>query len=106
MADPKDPQASVDAMALALGKAETAVERAMILIAALPAAIKEFHYEIGTHVTYVDDAYNRAAAALQAASNALVNLTSCHHSLDDLRAKKGLPSPGVEPLNGGGNGKP
>lgn len=103
---PEEAQKAVDAMAEALGMAETAVEMAMITTGALPQAIKNFHYAIGTHVTLMNEPLAHAGVALQRLGDAVMALASAHHRLDAIRKVKNMPNPGPVPLNGGGGGKP
>lgn len=99
-------QNAVDEMAKVLGKAETALERALMLLGEVPKAIHDFHNAIGTHVTYVAEAHELAAVATSAASSSLRSLSEAHESLNGIREARKLPPPGAVALNGGGQGKP
>lgn len=102
----EEAQKAVDAMATALGLAETAVETAMVLAGALPAAIKDFHYAIGTHVTLMNEPLANVGTAMQKMGDAMMALSSAHHRLNAIRAHRKMPEPGLVALDGGGGGKP
>ncbi len=99
-------QGVVDEMAKALGVAETGAERLLILIGALPRAVHDFHHTIGTHVSFMGEIHESFAEAAAHAGKALAMLGVGHSLLNEMRIAKALPEPGVEPLNGGGHGKP
>lgn len=103
---PEAGQKAVDTMTLALAHAERDLQKAIISCAALPAAIKDFHHAIGTHVTYVAVAISSATGAAGLSADALMRVADCHRALDSLRYTKKLPEPDLVTLNGGGGGKP
>lgn len=103
-----DPQKSVDAMALAIGSAETLVEDCILAVDKLnlPTEVRAFHYAVETHVSYTGEIQASLGEAAMHMGKALAAMGEAHKKLDGIRRAKKLPEPGPVPLNGGGGGKP
>ena len=98
--------ACVAPMAKALANAERALELAVIKLGALPAAVKEFHYGVGTHVSYMGETFSWIGQAQKLAADSLGAVGEAHKLLDSLRKGHDLDPPDVVTLNGGGGCKP